>query len=366
MSEPQLGERSVRTIHWDDDQVIALLDKIDVESEEASSDRHSVRYGYRMKALVVHMQQPGSSITVAYLVPTRNISSEGLSFLHGGFVHVGTRCVVQLITTYGTWDNVPASVILCRYVEGSIHEVAVKFDRVIDPSVYCMDAIQSRVLLVDDDAATVQLATLHLEKLNAKVDHAGNGKEAIELAMAEAYDFILMDVDMPEMDGLTATKELRKRGYSGLIVAATAMTQEGDKERCLEAGCDKYMPKPFTRDDLNALLQSLREEPLFSAFVDDPSMVEMIDAFVSEMPGRVREIEDALAKEDRKALEQAARVLKGKGSCFGFEIITEAAAELEKLLVADSSKEKVETQARSLMSLCKQARASGQLQSVSS
>ena len=361
-----MGERSVRTIHWADEQVTALLDKIDGESVEVSSERRTARYAYRVKALVVHMQQPGSSIMVAYLVPTRNICNEGIAFFHGGFVHIGTRCVVQLITTYGTWDNVPASVIRCRYIEGSIHEVAVKFDRVIDPSVYCMDAIRSRVLLVDDDASTVRLATLHLEKLHAKVDHAENGQEAVELAMQEAYDFILMDFDMPGMDGLTATKELRKRGYRGMIIAATAMTQEGDEARCLEAGCDKYLPKPYTRDDLNALLQSLRKEPLFSTFVDDPSMVEMIDAFVSDMPACAREIEDALAKEDLKALEHTARDLKGKGSCFGFEMITDAAVELEKLLVTDSPKAKVETQARSLLGLCMQARASGQLQSESS
>lgn len=79
------------------------------------------------------MQQPGSSGPVVFLVPTRDISATGLSFLHGGFVHVGTRCTVQLITMHGTWNEVPAVVVRCQYVEGGVHEVAVRFDREIDP-----------------------------------------------------------------------------------------------------------------------------------------------------------------------------------------------------------------------------------------
>lgn len=364
MEPANTNERSVRTIHLDDDEVAVLLDKLDEESESSPTKRNETLYSYRMKALVVHMQQPGSTITVPYLVPTRNISADSLSFLHGGFVHIGTRCSVQLITTYGTWDNVPSKVVRCGYVDGNIHEVTVQFDRVIDPSVHCSDAVHSRVLLIDDDSSTVQLATFHLEKLNAVVDHAENGEIGVELALKESYDIILMDMDMPVMDGFTAIKTLREKGYRGKIVAATALTQEGDEQRCLDAGCDKYISKPYTRDDLNALIQSLHEEPLFSSHIDDPTMSEMIDGFVNELPGFVRELEEALSKQDNKNMERIARLMKGKGTAFGFEIITETAMKLENATVANESFDEIGNIASSLIALCMQARSTGQSMSV--
>lgn len=360
MAGPQAGERSVRTIHLSEERIAELLKRLDEESGDVAADRRKPRYRYRMKGLLVHMQQPGSSLSIPYLVPTRNISAEGLSFLHGGFVHVGTRCVAQLITSYGTWDNVPATVVRCRYVEGNIHEVAIRFDRLIDPSIYCPDAVHTRVLVADDDPCMSKLAALHLQQLNAVVDTASNGKEAVEKAVKERYDLILMDMDMPVMDGFTAAAELRKRGYTGTIVAATAMTQPEDEKKCLEAGCDRYLAKPYTRDQLETLLASLRKEPIFSTLNDDPTMSEMIDTFVSGLPNRVRKIEEAVKKQDKEQLIRLARTLKGEGTGFGFEVITEAAAKLESALLSEASQAEVESCARALVSLCSQARSTKQ------
>jgi len=73
---------------------------------------------------------------IPFVAPTRNLSKGGLSFLHGGFVYPGTRCMVQLITTLGASDDVLGTVVSCRYIESMIHEVSIRFDREIDPSVY--------------------------------------------------------------------------------------------------------------------------------------------------------------------------------------------------------------------------------------
>lgn len=362
MDSSKSEQRAIRTIRLNDEDIARLLDQLD-EGVAVPKDRRSARYPYRVKALVVHMQQPGSSIVVPYVVASRNISDRGLAFLHGGFVHLGTRCMAQLITTYGTWDDVHGEVVSCRYQQGNIHEVSIKFDREIDPSVFSATAIHSRVLLAEDDPATARLALFHLEQLNADVDHVANGQLAVEKAGQHAYDLILMDMEMPVLDGFGAARALRDRGYSGTIVAATALTQPDDQQRCLDAGCNRYIAKPLHREALSELLTSLREEPLFSSFYNDTSMVEIINAFVEELSSKVRALEEAVAKEDMAGVQKLVRILKGEGSGYGFDAITDAAAEAEAELLAGSSLAQATGSIHALTRLCMQARASGKTKS---
>lgn len=350
------NDRLVRTIRLDDEKILQILDELDASSPEPPGVRKQQRFTYRIKALVVHIQQSPQMDPTPYLVPSRNISAGGLSFLHGGFIHTGTRCLVQLITTYGTWTNVVGKVTRCRYLKSNIHEVSIKFDQEVDPSVYCSEAITNKVLLVEDDPAACRLVRFHLEQLNALVEHAENGEIAIEKALNNKYDLILMDIDMPVMNGHDATAALRDQGYTGMIVAATALTQPEDQQRCFESGCNKFLPKPYNRNDLAALLDSIREEPLFSSMHDDPSMAELIHTFVLELPTTTSEIGCAIADQDAKKLESVVRQLKGRAASFGFDEITDAAKIIENKLIQQPSIEEVQDEARKLAKLCLQAR----------
>jgi CheY-like chemotaxis protein len=102
------------------------------------------------------------------------------------------------------------------------------------------------------------MALLMLKKLGYHADKAGSGREVLEALEAKSYDLILMDVQMPEMDGLEATREIRRRWPSGgpKIVALTAHAIAGDKEKCLEAGMDDYLCKPIDIDDLKGALEN--------------------------------------------------------------------------------------------------------------
>ncbi len=102
-----------------------------------------------------------------------------------------------------------------------------------------------------------------LKKLEYKADTVANGIEALQALERQHYDIVLMDVQMPEMDGLEATRIIHQRWPDGpKIIAITAYALEGDREKCLEAGMDGYIPKPVQKEDLAEVLEKYRPEAL--------------------------------------------------------------------------------------------------------
>lgn len=133
-----------------------------------------------------------------------------------------------------------------------------------------------KILLAEDNIVNQKLAVKLLEKRGHKVTVASNGKKAVELYEADRFDLILMDVQMPEMDGLEATKQIRKRESEMLnnisgssytkskikkisIVAMTAHAMKGDREKCIAAGMDDYVPKPIKPKELFAVIEKLSQ-----------------------------------------------------------------------------------------------------------
>jgi Amt family ammonium transporter len=179
------------------------------------------------------------------------VIAKRLAELLGGGVHVqteetaGTSFIVWVET--GPLDGVP----LLERPDAPEAASAVSIPEPPEAA----SRLAGRVLLAEDVAVNRKLITLHLTKVGADVEAVGNGREAVEKVRASMdagllYDLVLMDLQMPVMDGFEATAQLRQLGYRGPIIALTAHAMAEYRERVLAAGCDDYLTKPIQRGKL--------------------------------------------------------------------------------------------------------------------
>ncbi|MHB8973951.1 MAG: hybrid sensor histidine kinase/response regulator [Pirellulaceae bacterium] len=214
----------------------------------------------------------------------------------------------------------------------------------------------SCVLLVDDGESNRQLIALLLRRAGVEVYEAANGVEALQQVEEHVFDLVLMDMQMPVMDGYAATGRLRELGYSAPIVALTANAMQGDEERCRTAGCSHFLTKPIDIDRLFELLvETLGEfEPdetqpavlpttgprasvVSSLPLDDPELLRIAEKFVGTLLVRLRDMLADFDRRDFQALADHAHWLKGAAGTVGFCDFTAPATRLESLARSGST-----------------------------
>jgi CheY-like chemotaxis protein/HPt (histidine-containing phosphotransfer) domain-containing protein len=226
-----------------------------------------------------------------------------------------------------------------------------------------------RMLLVEDNATNQKLALLLLQKLGYRADVAGNGLEALAALRRQPYDLVFMDVQMPAMDGLEATRHIRAEfspEAQPRVIAMTANAMQGDREMCLQAGMNDYISKPVQVPELRAAIErwgyafqaatperssgpaSASASALTPALAPidweafrvmypentngDLAVIREIAAlFVDELPKLRAKIHEAVAREDSATLRRAAHSLKGSSAAINAKPLATLCAELEKL-----------------------------------
>jgi CheY-like chemotaxis protein len=213
------------------------------------------------------------------------------------------------------------------------------------------------VLIAEDNSVNQRVAARFLEKQGHTATVVENGKQALDALEHSAFDMVLMDIQMPEMDGFQATQAIRSAeqgtGRHLPIVAMTAYAMKGDCERCLAAGMDAYIPKPIQASELLRILQALPfgaatlpssstllaapptapfdSEVLLSMLGGDEDLrSELIRLFLKNVERQMQEIEVAAEPRDDARLYRAAHSLKGSTSSLAATPSSDAALELEQ------------------------------------
>ncbi|MGB7989327.1 MAG: response regulator [Candidatus Methylophosphatis roskildensis] len=237
------------------------------------------------------------------------------------------------------------------------------------------ERLGGRVLLAEDNPVNQQVALLMLESLGVMAVLAGDGRQAVDAVARETFDAVLMDCQMPELDGFEATATIRNReydagkGYRLPIIALTANAIEGDRERCLAAGMDDYLSKPFSREQLAGTLARWikplastaptsaatprpatahgadREQeavrPLNPRALDairelDPSgrsglVARVVHSYLDDAPKRLVQMRTGLGEDDTVALGKAAHALKSASANVGAERLAAHCRDIEAL-----------------------------------
>jgi signal transduction histidine kinase/DNA-binding response OmpR family regulator/HPt (histidine-containing phosphotransfer) domain-containing protein len=210
-----------------------------------------------------------------------------------------------------------------------------------------------RVLVVEDNLINQKVAVAILAQLGYSSDVAVNGLDALESLAVREYDAIVMDCQMPVMDGYEATREIRRRetGTHTPIIAMTAAAMASDRERCLEVGMDDYIAKPIDRTLLASVLEHWVTAPIAAAFptagpMDDPIdsrvlaqlraldrdgeiLDELAGIFRREVAPRIGELRDAVERRDTVATGELAHALKGASATLGLQALTPLLARIE-------------------------------------
>lgn len=210
-----------------------------------------------------------------------------------------------------------------------------------------------RILVVEDHPVNQAVATGLLRKLGCEhVDVANDGSEAVQMAADGRYELILMDCQMPVMDGYEATRRLREAGCRSQIVAVTASVSRGARERCLAAGMDEYVSKPIDIAKLQEILAqceaaasaapapAFSTAPLAERFGGDEELVAVaIESFRSNTPQTLRKLGAAVAATDRGQVGLLAHSIKGAGLMICADEVAAVAAELERSASAGAPQE---------------------------
>ncbi|WP_442484426.1 response regulator [Aeoliella sp. SH292] len=273
---------------------------------------------------------------------TRKFGGTGLGLAIGRQIAEALGGSLTVTSTVGK-----GSTFVARIATGSLDGVAT-YDQppqlvggdVRESNPTACDLTGMNVLVVDDGDTNRKLIRLLLERAGAKVRLAENGQVAVDLATQASFDVVLMDMQMPVLDGYSATARIRERGFTGPVVALTAHAMKGDREKCELAGCTDYLSKPVEAGELYALLSkyiatqagtttNLPTEIRSMLPTDDTEIREIVEEFLDTLEVKTIEMQQAWDAGDLDALADLAHWLRGAGGTVGFACFSNPASELE-------------------------------------
>ncbi len=190
------------------------------------------------------------------------------------------------------------------------------------------------ILVVDDNQLTQRIVCQILQKYGFQAAAAGNGVECLEMLQNSNYDLILMDMQMPLMDGYETTTKIRSQhNYSSLpVIAITANSTSDAREKCMNCGCSAYIPKPFKAEELiDEINRCLNDIPARSDTTADNDIIcNLIPEFLDSLCESIHELDEAVKSNNIQEVKSISHDIKGSAGLYGFHEISSTAARIEQ------------------------------------
>ncbi len=367
-----------KSLRISDNKRTQLLKRLTDESRVGAEDtrRESPRIDYQLHNVALRIFHPGGGVG-NFIVSTRNLSSGGISFLHSGFLHNNTEVRAVLPKMHGGGVEVHGKVVMCRHVEGVVHEIGVALFEKLD----LLDFVDpGETPLVGDNAASFEIPQIHGEALCLVSDDAeamllehhlkATGLDpvrvsaigaAVDLLKRQSFDMAIVDVDGD--DTVEPITKMIQEGFSRSILALTAESAATRGKEALDAGAEKMLHKPYDTSTLLSVVSHMigdaadGSKEIFSTMAADENMAKMVEQYLETVGTTARKLEDSIAAGEIDDVRAACQSYKGSASGYGFPQLSEVARRAVTALDASCSIEESMSELRRLSSMAGRLRA---------
>jgi len=343
---------TLRLSRRDRERILEAMNRPDRLRNLPDVERRRLRVRFDVGRVFLAIERSDGGCT-KYSVTPRNLSSQGMAFIHGQYIHEDSRCEVVMPTLEGEWFRTLGTVTHCRHITGCVHEASVVFNEVIEldrfvpltgvqldrpaPTDEPTDAQQlfaGIALVIDRFESDRRLLRLWLNRIGLRAEECDDTAAALNLGLSR-FDVILLD-PLLHRDGWAMVERMRQADIDVPIIGLSADDTDAARAAALGVGCNAFLGKPWDHAVLGLIVQQLllieptasnlpAEGPLHSTLADDPDMASIIRAFVRDLGVIGDDIEDAVANRDIAALRALCHQLKGSGTGYGFAPITDCA-----------------------------------------
>lgn len=354
-----------------------LLEQLDAAAAAGGAPKRDYRrWSMNSKDLQVDMQQPGGTVTSLRYV-CRDLSGSGVGILHSAFLHVGTRCIVQIPHPTRGLVAVPGSVVRCRLAQGKVHDVGIKFRTPISVREFIdVNPFEGRfslekidpaklagtILHIDDSAIDRRLVRHLLQETSLDVVSAESGEAALARSK-ENFDIVLCDVQMPEVNGHEVCRRLREAGVQTTIILASAEESPNASQQAKDCGANALIYKPISRESLLASLaeflllapvstDSDTAGPIYSTLSAEDPLATFVPEFVEELRKASERLTNGMKDENVELVRQECFQIMGAAGSLGLSIVGKIAKEALTAVSASMSCQESSKQIRDLIFAC--------------
>ncbi|MCP3902641.1 MAG: response regulator [Planctomycetes bacterium] len=336
--------------------------------------RIAERFEFPVADIPIKVEHPDGG-TASFLVFGRNISRSGMSVLHGGYLHPGSTCHIVLARVKEGPLVVRGEVRHCRLFAGSCHELGIRFEREIDPSLLVGSApeeamggkpepeeevvqVNGRILVAEPFAPDHHLLEHRLGVYGLEVQIAETAGAVIDGIRLLKLDLILLGLRMVSQHGLRTIQKVRGMGFRRPIIALMAEVSPELEEQARAAGANEIIHKPY---DINYLVAQIRvhlgdktlARPVRSTEEDRPGMPPLIGKYVSLVRRTADQVERTFADSEWEELREYCYQLKGSGCSYGFQHMTVSAISALRALEGGETTDEAKTAITALLECCR-------------